>query len=196
MKKELVGGFGAGVGGGTLKESKKSGGGGWKDWIWGGGGGENGAGGATGGEEGAASLEERKAVSMREKTIPTFSSPPSILGVDVMLAPGQSKSCRSSLLPLCLATARSVLFAHADNFSIRVPADLPPSFRGKSIKFSYHLVVGSNRVKLGHVSSPSTGLGTTRDAKSRVMRVPVRVYNHVGGTFFLRRRTSEGVRGC
>ncbi|ORY75976.1 Rgp1-domain-containing protein [Leucosporidium creatinivorum] len=155
LKKELLGGL-AGVGGGTLEDKKKSGGGGgWKDWIWGASSSSSSA--AVGG----ASLEDRKNDSMKDRSIPTFSSPPSILGVDLVLEPGESKSY---------------------TFSIRVPADLPPSFRGKAIKFSYHLVVGTSRSKLGAVNSPLAALGAARDATSRVMRVPVRVYNHVGVT--------------
>lgn len=69
---------------------------------------------------------------------------------------------------------------------MRVPADLPPSFRGKAIKFNYQLVVGTNRTSL----SPSALLSPdqpvrprTRDraTNSRVMKVPIRLYNHVGG---------------
>lgn len=70
--------------------------------------------------------------------------------------------------------------AKTDTFSIRVPADLPPSFRGKAIKFSYHLVVGTNRSQLGPMSP---AVGSTKDSISRVMRVPVRMYNHVGSKF-------------
>lgn len=79
VKRGLIDGFGSGIGGGTLEERK--GGVGWRDWLW--------------GEQGrkTASLEERKNSSMREKSIPTFSSPPSILGVDLVLEPGESKSC-------------------------------------------------------------------------------------------------------
>ncbi|KAI5478593.1 Rgp1 family protein [Pseudohyphozyma bogoriensis] len=145
VKRALLGG--AGVGGGTLEEpSTRSG---WKDWLWGGGESQ---------KRQPASLAERKTYTMKEKTIPTFSSPPSILGVDLVLEPGQSKSY---------------------SFSIRVPADLPPSFRGKAIKFSYHLVVGTNRSQFGPLAP---GGASARDSVSRVMRVPVRVYNHVGVT--------------
>ncbi|KAK4703418.1 RAB6A-GEF complex partner protein 2, partial [Phenoliferia sp. Uapishka_3] len=143
VKKALLGGAGTGMGmgGGTMEDG--GGKSGWRSWLFGGG--EQKGIGAT--------LEDRKNYTMKEKTVPTFSSPPSILGIDLVLEPGQTKSY---------------------SFSIRVPADLPPAFRGKAIKFSYHLVVGTNRVTLGSSSqSPS---------RSRVMRVPVRVYNHVGIT--------------
>lgn len=82
VKRALLGGA-AGVGGGTLGERR--GRSGWRDWIWGKDGGKG------------ASLEERKEKGLREKTVPTFSSPPSILGVDLVLEPSESKSCK---LPL------------------------------------------------------------------------------------------------
>ncbi|SCV71493.1 BQ2448_3081 [Microbotryum intermedium] len=182
LKQELTSGPGAVVGGGTLNDStqgKGSRGSGWTSWIWGGG--NNGASsgpdnaqtklvGAGGGGlisqagslgQGPQTLEERKEKSLKEKTIPTFSSPPSILGVDLVLEPGEFKSY---------------------TFSIRIPADLPPSFRGKSIKFSYHLAVGTNWTKIGGINSMAAKFGAARNATSRVIKVPVRVYNHVGVT--------------
>ncbi|KAK4057024.1 Golgi membrane exchange factor (Ric1p-Rgp1p) subunit [Microbotryomycetes sp. JL221] len=187
LKKELVTGQGAAVGGGTLNESRLSiggsgllnrsigrsgilgyqgpnginngGSGGWRDWLWGGNSSTKSL--NSNNSTGAASLEERKQNTMLDKTVPTFSTPPSILAVDLILEPGQSKTY---------------------TFSIRIPADLPPSFRGRSIKFNYNLVVGTSRTKLGTVTSPAAALGAARDATSRVMRVPIRVYNHVGVT--------------
>lgn len=93
LKKELLGGL-AGVGGGTLEDRKNTGGGGggWKDWIWGSSSSASGGGTAVGG----ATLEERKNQTMRDASIPTFSSPPSILGVDLVLEPGESKSCTAA----------------------------------------------------------------------------------------------------
>ncbi|GAA5905540.1 hypothetical protein JCM5296_000389 [Sporobolomyces johnsonii] len=155
VKRLLAGGTGGvGVGGGTLEESKKSGG--WRNWLW-----SSEPTKEEGDTRGAASLEERKEKAVKDKSIPTFSCPPSILGVDLVLEPGESKSY---------------------TFSIRIPADLPPSFRGKAIKFNYHLVVGSNRVSLGPMSLPAPAVGSAKNSVSRVMRVPVRVYNHVGVT--------------
>lgn len=71
-------------------------------------------------------------------------------------------------------------FPPAVTFTIRIPADLPPSFRGKAIRFNYHLVVGTNRVPLGP-NAAQLAYGRNPSI-SRVMRVPVRVYNHVGST--------------
>ncbi|GAA6063717.1 hypothetical protein JCM10212_001828 [Sporobolomyces blumeae] len=173
VKQLLAGGVGGvGVGGGTLEERKKESGG-WRSWLWGGdaspkppaatGGvrsgvaqeSEAGAGG------GGATLEERKEKAVKDKEVPIFSCPPSILGVDLVVAPGESKSF---------------------SFSIRLPADLPPSFRGKAIKFNYQLVVGSNRAFLGPSSASRRGVASGKGSVSRVMRVPLRVYNHVGVT--------------
>jgi hypothetical protein len=82
VKRALLEGFGSGIGGGTLIERRTDGG--WREWIWGSG---------EDGTRAGATLEERKNYSMREKSVPTFSSPPSILGVDLVLEPGESKSC-------------------------------------------------------------------------------------------------------
>ncbi|GAA5891322.1 hypothetical protein JCM8208_002585 [Rhodotorula glutinis] len=175
VKRLLAGGQGGvGVGGGTLEERRTPGG--WRSWLFSGGGGggstQGGAGGAGAGRargradeeaEGAASLEERKRLAVEERAVPMLSCPPSILGVDVVLKPGESRSY---------------------TYTLRIPADLPPSFRGKAIKFNYHLVVGTHRILL----SPSTAhhdaprAGDAHGSVSRVMRVPLRVYNHVGVT--------------
>ena len=83
VKKTLLGGKGTGVGmgGGTLEDTgTKSG---WKSWLFG----------ADQAKGAGATLEDRKNYTMKEKTVPTFSSPPSILGIDLVLEPGQSKSC-------------------------------------------------------------------------------------------------------
>lgn len=101
LKRELMGGL-SGVGGGTLDDQRQSsraaGGGGWKSWLWGSG---SAPAGGRGEVSGAASLEERRAVSMKEKNIPTFSSPPSILGVDLILEPGETKSCAFRMTLAC-----------------------------------------------------------------------------------------------
>lgn len=87
-----------------------------------------------------------------------------------------------STAPAASRCIDNVLPRRTDTYSIRIPADLPPSFRGKSIKFNYHLVVGSNRVALGPaVPTEAPRAGRTKGSVSRVMRVPLRVYNHVGG---------------
>ncbi|GAA5867854.1 hypothetical protein JCM3774_005884 [Rhodotorula dairenensis] len=193
VKRLLVGGIGGvGLGGGTLEERKT--GGGWREWLgWGGGSGagggssssssrggtgRGGAAGSGGGRtasatassddlRGGASLEERKRKVIEERAVPILSCPPSILAVDLVLKPGESKTF---------------------TFSMRVPADLPPSFRGKSIKFNYELVVGTNRtaVSPSMLVNPDEPLRPRslggKSSSSRVMKVPIRLYNHVGMT--------------
>ncbi|GAA5986158.1 hypothetical protein JCM10908_006436 [Rhodotorula pacifica] len=183
VKRLLVGGTGGvGLGGGTLEERKT--GGGWREWLgWGGGGGGGGGGAASNGAasarsrganatasndnlRGGASLEERKKKVIEERSVPILSCPPSILAVDLVLKPGESKTF---------------------TFSLRVPADLPPSFRGKSIKFNYELVVGTNRTAVSpsmlvNPEQPLRPRSRGKASSSRVMKVPIRLYNHVGMT--------------
>lgn len=52
-----------------------------------------------------------------------------------------------------------------DTYQIELPADLPPSHRGKTIRFSYNLVLGVQR---GSVHTP---------AKS--VQLPFRLYNNI-----------------
>ncbi|WFD19846.1 Golgi membrane exchange factor (Ric1p-Rgp1p) subunit [Malassezia caprae] len=63
--------------------------------------------------------------TLLSRTLPTYSTPPSMLGVDMELAPGESRSFTLAL-PL--------------------PADLPPSFHGQAVHFDYYLTIGTNRV--------------------------------------------------
>jgi len=106
VKQLLAGGVGgAGMGGGTLERGKNEGkGGGWKNWLWGGSSGEvKDRGGGKESESvmngadavGAASLEERKEKAVKDKSVPIFSCPPSILAVDLVLEPGERKTCKS-----------------------------------------------------------------------------------------------------
>ncbi|KAH9817273.1 Rgp1-domain-containing protein [Melampsora americana] len=90
------------------------------------------------------------------KKLPVFENPISILDIDLHLRAGESRTY---------------------TFSIDLPQELPPSFKGKSIKFSYNLVVGTSYDSRGigarGRSQASTGTGT------KVVRVPIRIYNHV-----------------
>lgn len=90
---------------------------------------------------------------MTSKTIPLFSSPPSIVAVDLQLAPGESKTF---------------------TFSLRLPADLPPSFMGSAIKFTYNLVIGTNRMDTSRAAAHLS------HQRSRLIKIPLRLYNHVG----------------
>ncbi|KAJ7251760.1 Rgp1-domain-containing protein [Mycena haematopus] len=77
-----------------------------------------------------------------EAPVPTLDVPPEMLAVDLALAPGESRSYTYTLL---------------------LPSHLPPTFKGRTLRFSYELVVGACRASGG----------------SSVMKVPIRVYNNV-----------------
>lgn len=119
----------------------------------------NALGGAEGGQ--AASSRHRRTGStmlevrqktMASKTIPTFSSPPSIVAVDLNLLPGESKTY---------------------SFTMQLPTDLPPSYFGKAIKFTYELVIGTNRVDSRKIAAKAG------NQRSRLIKIPLRIYNHV-----------------
>ena len=59
-----------------------------------------------------------------QKNIPVVSTPPSILFVDMRLAPGESKSF---------------------SYSVKLPKTLPPSHRGQALRISYSLVITTQR---------------------------------------------------
>ncbi|KAI9282755.1 Rgp1-domain-containing protein [Sporodiniella umbellata] len=84
---------------------------------------------------------------MDTHTLPVFSTTPSILFVDLNLEPGETKQY----------TYKTIL-----------PFDIPPSHRGKSIRFNYYLVVGAQR------ASPQNKLN-----QGQVAQVRFRVLNHV-----------------
>ncbi|KAA8893945.1 Rgp1-domain-containing protein [Sphaerosporella brunnea] len=104
-----------------------------------------GLGGLLGGG-GMSSIAEMKNAASA-KSIPILSTPQSILFVDLRLCPGES---------------RTYLFKFA------LPKNIPPSHRGKAIKITYNLVVGTQRPGKG-VVQPS------------VVEIPFRVYPHVNG---------------
>lgn len=79
-------------------------------------------GGLLGGGE-LSSIKDTK-TSGNAKSIPLLSTPQSILFVDMRLAPGES---------------RSYLYKH------QLPRGLPPSHKGRAMKITYNLVVGSQR---------------------------------------------------
>ena len=121
VKRALVGG-GEGsaglVGGGTLHGGAGDAGAGWRDWLLGNGQSPPpGLDGLTSPTEhlavptpsssagrrasggGISTLEQRRTRVMADKTVPTFSTPPSILAVDLDLAPGESKTCACAIAP-------------------------------------------------------------------------------------------------
>ncbi|CAI2181298.1 2221_t:CDS:10 [Funneliformis geosporum] len=85
-----------------------------------------------------ADLQERA----DSKSIPVFSTPPSILFCDLHLAPGESHT-----------------------YETRLPNDLPPSHRGKAIRFLYNLIIGTHRGGMNH--------------QSNIVQMPFRVFNYV-----------------
>ncbi|KAI3602341.1 retrograde golgi transport protein rgp1-like protein [Moniliophthora roreri] len=86
-----------------------------------------------------------------ETPLPTFEVQPAMLGVDLTLGPGESRSYK---------------------YTLYLPDNLPPTFRGRQIRFSYELVVGTCRADGGKIGSGSGSI-------SKVMKVPIRVYNNV-----------------
>ncbi|KAI9739382.1 MAG: hypothetical protein M1818_005070 [Claussenomyces sp. TS43310] len=75
---------------------------------------------------GAAELSSMKDIrgATNSKSIPLLSTPQSILFVDLRLAPGEAKSFK---------------------YTFKLPRGLPPTHRGKAIKISYSLVIGTQR---------------------------------------------------
>ncbi|QRV76963.1 Rgp1 domain protein [Ceratobasidium sp. AG-Ba] len=86
--------------------------------------------------------------TVEEGVFPVLETQPSVLAVDLSLQPGETRSYR---------------------YSITLPSALPPSFRGKYFKITYHLVVGTTRPD----AQPDAG------QLRRIIRVPIRMYNHV-----------------
>ena len=83
-------------------------------------------GGFLGGRE-LSSIKETR-VSSNSKSIPILSTPQSILFVDLQLQPGESRSYK---------------YRHS------LPRGLPPTHRGRAIKVTYNLVVGTQRAARG-----------------------------------------------
>lgn len=74
-----------------------------------------------------------------------------------------------------------LIVSRVDTYTIDLPSNLPPTFKGRAMRFSYQLVVGTCRASSGLASGSSSGGGGGNVQTSRVMRVPIRVYNHVSG---------------
>lgn len=83
------------------------------------------------------------------KSIPLVTTPPAILFVDLRLAPGESKSY---------------------SYRFTLPRGLPPSHKGRSMKVTYQLVIGTQRA----------GKGKEQQLKS--VDVPFRVFGSVDNT--------------
>ncbi|CEP14982.1 hypothetical protein [Parasitella parasitica] len=83
-------------------------------------------------------------------SVPVFSTPPSILFVDLHLAPGETVKY---------------------SYKLQLPKNIPPTHKGKSIKFNYSLVIGTQRS--GGSSVKQTAI------QGHVVQIPFRVFNHV-----------------
>ncbi|KAI9802487.1 MAG: hypothetical protein M1825_002872 [Sarcosagium campestre] len=93
-----------------------------------------------------SSMKEMRGIA-RSKTVPLISTPQSILFVDLRLAPGESKTYK---------------------YTFTLPNGLPPSHKGKAIKVSYSLVVGTQRA------------ATAKDEQQiRHVDVPFRVFGGI-----------------
>lgn len=80
------------------------------------------------------------------KSVPLLSTPQSVLFVDLTLAPGESK---------------------AFEYSFRLPKGLPPTHRGKAMKISYSLVIGTQRP------------GGVKEQQVKSVEIPFRVLGSV-----------------
>ena len=69
---------------------------------------------------------------------------------------------------------------------MNLPDNLPPTFRGKAIHFSYELVVGLCRAGQSDTLTDDGPLSPVEHGGanvSKLMKVPVRMYNNVVGEF-------------
>lgn len=90
------------------------------------------------------------------RSIPLLSTPQSLLFVDLRLGPGEEQSF---------------------SFSFTLPRGLPASHKGKAIKITYNLVIGTQR--------PS---GVNEPLRVQRINVPFRVFSGVNGTQLIQRR--------
>ncbi|KAK3180741.1 Golgi membrane exchange factor (Ric1p-Rgp1p) subunit [Lecanicillium sp. MT-2017a] len=138
-KKAVVGGRGGGVVG--LEQNKKEGGA-LRGFGWGAI--SSSLGDFLGGSEMSTIKEIRGAAN--SKSIPLLTTPQSILFVDLQLYPGESRSFE---------------------YTFKIPSGLPPSHKGKALKITYSLIVGTQRS------------GGVREQQVRSVDIPFRVLGSV-----------------
>ncbi|KAL1841685.1 hypothetical protein VTJ49DRAFT_6724 [Mycothermus thermophilus] len=92
-----------------------------------------------------STIKEMRGIA-NSKAVPLLSTPQSILFVDLQLAPGDSRSFE---------------------YTFRLPKGLPPTHRGKAMKISYSLVIGTQRP------------GSAREQRVKSVEVPFRVLGSV-----------------
>ncbi|WAO84105.1 Hypothetical protein NCS54_00131100 [Fusarium falciforme] len=92
-----------------------------------------------------STIKEMRGVA-NSKSVPLLTTPQSILFVDLQLAPGESR---------------------VFEYSFRLPKGLPPTHRGKAVKISYSLVIGTQRA------------GGSKEQQVKSVEVPFRVLGSV-----------------
>ncbi|KAK3304600.1 Rgp1-domain-containing protein [Chaetomium strumarium] len=92
-----------------------------------------------------SSIKEMRGIA-NSRSIPLLSTPQSILFVDLQLGPGESR---------------------AFEYSFKLPKGLPPTHRGKAMKISYSLVIGTQRP------------GGTKEKQVKSVDIPFRVLGSV-----------------
>ncbi|KAF2654092.1 Rgp1-domain-containing protein [Lophiostoma macrostomum CBS 122681] len=97
-----------------------------------------------------SSIREMRGIAS-SKTVPLITTPQSILFVDLRLAPGESRSY---------------------TYSFTLPRGLPPTHKGRSMKVSYHLTIGTQRP------------GSAKDQQVKQVDVPFRVFGSVTSDCF------------
>lgn len=75
-----------------------------------------------------STLSDLQTRALLSPTLPLYSTAPTMLGVDMELAPGESRTF---------------------SLSLPLPAELPPSFHGHAVHFDYYLTLGTNRASDG-----------------------------------------------
>ncbi|KAK4166169.1 Rgp1-domain-containing protein [Cladorrhinum sp. PSN259] len=141
-RKAVVGGQGGGVVGLDTTTTKKRDSGLLRSFGWGSI--TSSIGELLGGGE-LSSIKEMRGIAS-SKSIPLLSTPQSILFVDLQLAPGESK---------------------AFEYTFKLPKGLPPTHRGKLMKISYSLVIGTQRP------------GGAKEQRIKSVDVPFRVLGSV-----------------
>lgn len=62
------------------------------------------------------------------------------------------------------------------SYKLKLPNDLPPSHRGKTIRFNYYLVIGTQRA--GNINQPRVnGI----QPQGQIVQLRFRILNHVSG---------------
>ncbi|TDZ58444.1 RAB6A-GEF complex partner protein 2 [Colletotrichum trifolii] len=92
-----------------------------------------------------SSIKDMRGIAS-SKAVPLLSTPQSILFVDLNLGPGEHK---------------------AFEYSFQLPKGLPPTHKGKAVKISYSLVIGTQRA------------GGTKEQQVRSVEIPFRVLGSV-----------------